>query len=550
MENCVSGITYYSLVSDYSGDFTKNCGLTAAEIDSNFYFLRGKEIADFYWDGEKSLFVIEKLNGEKLETDSVDKYINDSIVAILSGITETMDEFELELSGISESISGVYDDVDVSINELKDYVNNKIVELNEQRLEDKHELIEMFNSGITEISEQIADINERISGITTVFGNLEEYVNRAISDSEARTEEKLNILDNKINTSVSELSRTEAADKAELQNSISDLSCTVNNLQSDIATVSAKTQDNSERIDELSGNTTMAINGATRTLDGKINILTNELLNTEHSINDRITSVNNDLTESIDGINGKIQTLETVNNDVYEQIDEVKNSVAQLSINTQNEISRVERETNQSVSTINDNINNLSNELTRTENRINSAITENKTEADEKFNQIDTKFEQIDEVNRVQEEKLDSLSGISLSGVTVINEKLNDLEESLNEKIDTSIAQVNTGITKNTHDIAQVNETLLDTINSGDEQLANQISALSENVDEQISGVTAAILDTNDKINSLSSVVSGITGDIAELSGNTITEYINIIVSGSTEDISESITITGNDVEE
>ena len=43
-ENKTEGLTLYTLQSNYSGDTTKNCGLTGGEIDANFLFLRGNDI--------------------------------------------------------------------------------------------------------------------------------------------------------------------------------------------------------------------------------------------------------------------------------------------------------------------------------------------------------------------------------------------------------------------------------------------------------------------------------------------------------------------------
>lgn len=40
-----TGAIYYKLKSDYDGDFTKNCSLLANEVDGNFHFLRGYDIA-------------------------------------------------------------------------------------------------------------------------------------------------------------------------------------------------------------------------------------------------------------------------------------------------------------------------------------------------------------------------------------------------------------------------------------------------------------------------------------------------------------------------
>lgn len=62
-------VTYYTLVSDYEGDYTKNCALLGTEIDGNFYFLRGNDIKSFDVtvdeNGTKHL-VLTRYNGEVL----------------------------------------------------------------------------------------------------------------------------------------------------------------------------------------------------------------------------------------------------------------------------------------------------------------------------------------------------------------------------------------------------------------------------------------------------------------------------------------------------
>lgn len=62
-------VTYYTLVSDYEGDYTKNCALLGTEIDGNFYFLRGNDIKSFDVivdaDGTKHL-ILTRYNGEIL----------------------------------------------------------------------------------------------------------------------------------------------------------------------------------------------------------------------------------------------------------------------------------------------------------------------------------------------------------------------------------------------------------------------------------------------------------------------------------------------------
>lgn len=62
-----NGIIYYKLDSyahGYPGDITKNCGLRGEEIDGNFNFLRGNDIASISFDDNG--IHLTKLNGERL----------------------------------------------------------------------------------------------------------------------------------------------------------------------------------------------------------------------------------------------------------------------------------------------------------------------------------------------------------------------------------------------------------------------------------------------------------------------------------------------------
>ena len=63
MFKTVNGVTYFKLRSDFEGDYTKNCGLLGEEIDENFYFLRGYDIADIYMDRDKNL-IIERVDND------------------------------------------------------------------------------------------------------------------------------------------------------------------------------------------------------------------------------------------------------------------------------------------------------------------------------------------------------------------------------------------------------------------------------------------------------------------------------------------------------
>lgn len=60
----LTGIKYFKLHSDISGDYTKNCGLLGNEIDENFYFLRSMDIKSAYTIDEsgRKILVLERVN--------------------------------------------------------------------------------------------------------------------------------------------------------------------------------------------------------------------------------------------------------------------------------------------------------------------------------------------------------------------------------------------------------------------------------------------------------------------------------------------------------
>lgn len=61
-ENKTEGLTLYTLQSNYSGDTTKNCGLTGGEIDANFLFLRGNDIYSGEIDEENNTLILKRGN--------------------------------------------------------------------------------------------------------------------------------------------------------------------------------------------------------------------------------------------------------------------------------------------------------------------------------------------------------------------------------------------------------------------------------------------------------------------------------------------------------
>ena len=100
----VTGVTYFKLKSEFPGDYTKNCGLLAEEMDGNFYFLRGYDIDTITLDDERNLVItrVDKdyapmkvsLNEEfKKTTFAFDKDAGAIIITYPDGTTESVDGF-------------------------------------------------------------------------------------------------------------------------------------------------------------------------------------------------------------------------------------------------------------------------------------------------------------------------------------------------------------------------------------------------------------------------------------------------------------------------
>jgi uncharacterized protein (TIGR02145 family) len=103
----VDGVTYFKLKSEFSGDYTKNCGLLGEEIDENFYFLRGYDIESVDVDENRNLIINrvdkdykpivvkigEELGQPKFEFKKEDGTI---VITFPDGSISTMDGFLVE----------------------------------------------------------------------------------------------------------------------------------------------------------------------------------------------------------------------------------------------------------------------------------------------------------------------------------------------------------------------------------------------------------------------------------------------------------------------
>ena len=97
----MNGITYFKLNSPYDGDVTKNCALTGAEVDNNFFTLEGRDVKSVELKDDK--IVINLMNGDKLTTD---KITQDCIKDLSVNFDEVNGILTITQNGITQTITG------------------------------------------------------------------------------------------------------------------------------------------------------------------------------------------------------------------------------------------------------------------------------------------------------------------------------------------------------------------------------------------------------------------------------------------------------------
>lgn len=180
------GIIYYKLGSEfhYEGDTVKNCGLTGGEIDGNFQFLRGYDIASFNKSDDKEEIIFKRINGDELKIN-VKEYFNDfnfeydSINGILKIVMPYGKTVDLE-GFITESYFKKYDDEIKKLNEIIDRFGTHIENLKTQIIDiDKN--IETIESDMLLKQEQIDNLSQEIEEIE--IPTIDEIKESILNDS-------------------------------------------------------------------------------------------------------------------------------------------------------------------------------------------------------------------------------------------------------------------------------------------------------------------------------------------------------------------------------
>ena len=156
----LNGVTYYKLKSGFQGDITKNCSLTASEVDHNFLFLRGYDVIGFAWDADTKDIVLTRLNGENLILQG----ILNSIDASASSYDPNTGTLILNIEGKEFPVTGF--PLDGDIEEIK----RNIITLSGD--------VEAISGNVSDISLQISDMKEDIQDNTTDIVDINDFLRR------------------------------------------------------------------------------------------------------------------------------------------------------------------------------------------------------------------------------------------------------------------------------------------------------------------------------------------------------------------------------------
>lgn len=180
----LNGVTYYKLRSGFQGDITKNCSLTASEVDHNFLFLRGYDVVDFAWDADAKELVLTRLNGEKLIIQGILNSIDASassydpntgtLILNIEGnefpvtgfpLSEDLDELERKITTVSGNLASVVEKVSINTEKIEALSGN-VSEISVQ-------LSERINA----VEDYVGEVDVRVSANTDSITSAQTYIN-------------------------------------------------------------------------------------------------------------------------------------------------------------------------------------------------------------------------------------------------------------------------------------------------------------------------------------------------------------------------------------
>lgn len=204
------GLTYYKLQKLYAQDITKNCGLTAGEVDENFHFLRGMDIETFTLTD--NTLILTRFNGETVEVN-LPYTFSPTIADDLVNINTEIDTLEQEVEGLKNDSTEIRDkvaEVDEKIdclttqtneifNTISEYIddlynkhNEVVVTINaiDGRLQIVETDLNTTKNKVVEIENSLLDTIRILNGLTDWKDTVVEPFMDDVTDSLARLQEK------------------------------------------------------------------------------------------------------------------------------------------------------------------------------------------------------------------------------------------------------------------------------------------------------------------------------------------------------------------------
>jgi len=426
--------------------------------------------------------------------------LNDVSDGIVKNFNDTSDGIVKRFNDASDGLYALIKDLSTRHNEdntlMQSYINTEIGKVTDS-----------LNTEVIQINKNIGTIDKKYEGkFKTLYENDIADINSSITNI------RKEFVTADYNSSTQIYNYLKETYKKELTGEISKVDSKLTNY---ITSNDKKVSDLDTKINSVNSDITTLINSSYNEINGYINDISTRLDKTDKRLDDRITEINNTLTNSIqtkhDTLDGRITKVDT---DLKESIKS-KYDLVDGRITTVNEniIKRIDQYntsladyTDQEIKTVNNAINKVKSDLTQ-------EITNNVTNIDSSITRIDNYLERGywtkvtnyvgGEITKVDEKITNLKSEInnSLSKDYVTNASLNDYyNNTIKKYVDEQDALYNTSVI----DISNRLKTTNDNIKS----LNDKLTALtSDNID----GTINTYKEVQDFLNSISDTTTLVT---------------------------------------
>lgn len=522
MEKQNKGLIYHDKISNYFGDITKKCGLTIQELDNNFYYLRGEDILSINFDNNTGKIILSKLNGDIIESTSFSDFIENIINNNIAEINKNILALSNSLNLISDSVEDVYNHTDNTLQDLTAQVNLKLSGFTID--------IQNINSDNVSLSKTF---NERTKRVDDTFFNIENNISN-LKNISSQLENKLIEFKN----TTSENFEKNKTQLLEFQNEVQDIKNKYIYLKSDLEKLDSK------------------INCINNNLSFEQNVLKEQFNTYETETNKKLESISINITNNYDSIS--------------ENITNLKDKLKEIELKIQSNLYENKTDYDKQIGELKCSLNTLQNEF----NLLSGNVENNKIDF------ITFKNNLNENLNKYQNEVNDSIQYIN-EHITDIEQTIIDLNNNINNKIDSKTYSLQIQIDNNKNDITTISKTLDNNITKHEKDIAETNAIILDLTDkiQLLSGLTNSnfsyfekeinnldskttntfnliktthsqdILNINDKIKETENNLKNTIGEIPENSNSSnIVSYINETIEKQSEIIQPYFTITGDDV--